>query len=188
MVASGGEGMRTEKLPLPEQHELLKLFSYEPNTGMLIRLVSNNGNRSGSIVGWLNRLGYLKTGIAGRHYMTHRIIWKMVTGCEPDDVDHLDGNRANNRWDNLRSISSSENAKNRGHQRNNTSGVQGVSWVSSRRCWVASISIKGKDRTLGRFKAFSDAVEARHEAEMVFQFHPNHGSKGRPLYPLQASF
>ena len=174
-------------MQLPDQQVLLDLLKYEPTTGKLF---------------WKNRpLGYFKTQkqkeawdaiYAGKEafntktgngylqgrlfacvYKTHRIIFKMLHGWEPLQVDHDDGDRSNNRPLNLKASSQELNQKNRKKNSDNTSGITGVSWNSVKRKWRARI---GK-QLLGYFDDFDEAVLVRVQAENTLNYHPNHGKR-----------
>ena len=86
-------------------------------------------------------------------------------------VDHIDGNRSNNRWANLREATRKTNARNMKRPSNNTSAVAGVSWHKKAGKWRAFLA--GKH--LGLFVSKSDATRARKTAERKLGFHPNHG-------------
>ena len=169
---------------LPERAVLLKLFIYDPDTGLLVRRIAeNNRNHVGDIAGSAHSGGYLTVCVEGRSFLLHRIIWKMVTGEDPFFIDHIDGVRTNNRFANLRSVSSTENSKNQTRSRANTSGVIGVTRDNRRNKWRAQMVVGQRAIYLGDFVKFDDAVAARKEAEREHGFHPNHGKEGRRLYP-----
>ena len=104
-----------------------------------------------------------------------RVIYKWMTDIEPEMVDHIDGNRLNDSWVNLRNVSVAENAKNAKKSLANKSGVTGVSWDSARNKWRAVIGHKGKSVKLGSFDCINDAISARKLAEVEYNYHPNHG-------------
>lgn len=85
-------------------------------------------------------------------------------------VDHKNGksSRNDNRKDNLRECTTSQNAMNVGLRSNNTSGVTGVYWIKSRNKWRASICLNGKNKYLGHFSDFNDAVTIRKQAEKKY--------------------
>jgi len=90
-------------------------------------------------------------------------------------VDHINGDVTDNRWENLRLIYGGENQRNMKRAHNNTSGITGVVWDQSRALWHARIRLNQKDRFLGRFKSKDEAIAARKAAERQFGFHVNHG-------------
>lgn len=119
----------------------------------------------------LSDTGYLKGRFLGREMYAHRVIWKIFYGVEPDTIDHINGDRTDNRIANLRSISPSENNKNMGKSKRNTSGVVGVSRTPAGK-WSANIVNGGKSIWLGTFCLKRQAVAARQEAERHLGFMP----------------
>lgn len=118
--------------------------------------------------------GYFRIRILGKAYQLHRVIWLYQTGEWPkEQVDHINHNRADNRWFNLREASNQENGKNRTRQRNNSSGYTGVGW--DRQKWYSKIVINKKYIFLGYFDLLENAVRARKEAEVKYGFSENHG-------------
>lgn len=183
--------------PLPTQDELRNILRYNPETGSLFwrrRPVSMfegvtesaeftskkwNGRFAGRIaLNHKSKGGYKSGSCFGKQYQAHRIIWKLMTGDEPETIDHINGNPSDNRWKNLRGASRVENQKNMAMRKDNSSGVVGVSWQPAKKRWFAYLNSAGKRVNIGRFKSFQDAVAARKAAEIQYGFHPNHGRKG----------
>ena len=105
--------------------------------------------------------GYKQGKMLHRQYYAHRIIWALNYGeWPPDQVDHINGKRTDNRIENLRLAVNAENARNRGSQLNNTSGYKGVSFYKSRGNWEANIQVNGKNKRIGYFNTAEDAHEA----------------------------
>jgi hypothetical protein len=100
---------------LPDQSYLLQKFDYNPQTGVLRWQSGLRQNRaSGKIISRLDSDGYIRLGLDGNYHRAHRIIWKMMTGEDASTlIDHIDTNKVNNRWDNLRLATMSENQRNR---------------------------------------------------------------------------
>lgn len=120
--------------------------------------------------------GYCRGEVAGRYLLAHRVIWAMIYGEWPSQpIDHINGNPADNRISNLRSVSLSENQRNRRISKNNQSGVCGVSWRPTRKKWGAVIRAGGKQIHLGSFDLKADAIAARKAAEIEHGYHQNHG-------------
>lgn len=105
----------------------------------------------------------------------HRLIWFYMTGEWPDIIDHINGNRSDNRWCNLRNVTQFENMKNRKICSNNTSGCMGVIWHKRARKWEASIRVNSKRKSLGYFDAKEEAIMIRKAAEIEYGYHENHG-------------
>lgn len=121
--------------------------------------------------------GYQHGKLDGRSFKTHRIIWKLVYGYDPVQIDHINGDRSCNRLDNLRDVSNAENSKNRRVQKNNKSGVPGVVWLKRENRWNARIKVNGQFISLGNFTEASLAAAARKAAERRYGFHENNGSR-----------
>jgi hypothetical protein len=162
--------------------ELLKRFVfYDPSSGIFKRTHvldrSQNIKRKDFIPKSVTLNGYLQISLFKTPYLVHRLIFLYMVGRFPSEVDHVDGNRLNNRWENLREVTNAINRKNMGVAVNNTSGVTGVSWYQRYGKWEASINIGRQRKYLGRFYDINDAISARKEAELSLGFHPNHGER-----------
>lgn len=120
-------------------------------------------------------LGYFRGPIFGRNFRAHRVAWAIETGEWPAQIDHINGDRSDNRFCNLRASSPAENAKNKRLNSNNSSGVLGVSWSVRDRRWVAQVMAGGKRINLGGFPSIKEAAAARAAASVKFGFHENHG-------------
>ena len=123
---------------------------------------------------------YVQFRLGGRPMLAHRVIFAMWAGVWPDDIDHINGNGADNRWANLRGVTRAENGKNMRRSKNNTSGVTGVYWVKKHSAWQPSIHVDGRHECLGTYYDFFEACCARKSAEARHGFHVNHGTN-RPL-------
>jgi len=160
-----------------------ELLSYDKSTGELRWLVSRSGApRAGQIAGWLSPIRgnfYRYVMIDKQSYSAHRLAWLIVTGEWPEaEIDHINGDGADNRWSNLRQVSSSENRRNQRRRVTNKTGVIGVHWCKSSRVWRASIKPSGEKRQyLYNGKDFFEACCARKSAEVKYDFHPNHGMR-----------
>lgn len=144
---------------MPDRDELLAYFEYDPDTGVLFR------KKSGKIVGQADLLPYPRIKYRRKTYVTHRVIWRMMTdGPMPDEIDHINGIRSDNRWCNLRAATRGENMRNFRVRADNKSGLKGVHWHKRARCWVASISVDKKMKHLGCFSSPEEAHAAYVEA------------------------
>lgn len=126
----------------------------------------------------LTASGYVRVSNKGIGYtMAHRIIWEMTNGEIPDGlfIDHINGNRRDNRIENLRLVTQKVNSMNSSLRFDNKSGVTGVAIYKRTGKWRASIQSGGKTVHLGFFDDFISACEARIVAEVRLGYHPNHG-------------
>jgi len=168
------------------QKELKETLHYNPKTGIFIRVKkTTNSIKIGDIAGFNDHNGcgkkYRKICIKNIKYYAHRLAWLYITGYLPvNDIDHADGNGLNNKWENLSEATRSENCRNVRLRSDNKSGYVGVIWIDIRCVWRAEIKTKGKNKFLGHFKELKNAVIARKEAEIKYNYHPNHGTI-RPL-------
>ena len=155
--------------------ELLDRVTYDPKTGIFTRNHDCHKKSAGDVMGG-NHDGYIRISIDNQYYLAHRLAWFYMTGEWPSKLmDHQNHVRDDNRFDNLREVDHAENHKNYTLQSNNTSGVVGVSWRSDTSKWHARIKINGKIITLGCFLHKNNAIKARKEAEIKYNFHENHG-------------
>jgi hypothetical protein len=153
------------------QKRLKELLDYDPETGEFIRKTRRYKYQIGEKAGTLNPRGYLVIGVDGKRYMAHRLAFLWMEGYFPEhDVDHIDRNRANNRWLNLRESSRSCNMMNCNVHCDSTSLVTGVGLNNRKNRWVARICILGKTFNLGTFKNKQEAVVARWHAEIKSNF------------------
>lgn len=141
------------------QSEIKKLFNYNPGTGEVTRLVANsNFVRVGDNPGWIENTGYYRVHIGGKSYLLHKVIWMYMTGEWPKfDIDHIDRNRLNNKWDNLRKATRSANMAN-GGKRESLTGFTGV--YQNKSGYMSKIKIGNQQVYLGQFKTPEEAYEA----------------------------
>ena len=119
--------------------------------------------------------GYKQGSMMGKLYLKHRVMMAMKLGYWPEYVDHINGNRSDNRIENLRPATKVENGCNAATPSSNTSGRIGVSWNKRDQRWTAYITLNQRRKSLGNFKTFEEAVECRKANEISYGFHPNHG-------------
>ena len=149
-------------------------LDYCPNSGEFSWVSRIDGSRkpAGSIN---KKLGYIQVGVNGKVHYAHRLAWMMHYGYSPSFIDHINGNRADNRICNLREVTKKENHRNMACFSNSATKVTGVCWIAQLKKWRAYITVNGKNLHLGCFPEFNEAVAARKSAEISYQFHPNHG-------------
>lgn len=174
-------------LPTPEQ--LRELLRYEPETGKLywkprpVEMFSaGNTSAEANCKAWNTRYagkeaftsisthGYRQGSVFDRMYQAHRVIWAVHYGEWPNgEVDHIDTDRLNNRIANLREATHSENKRNQGIRKSNTSGYKGVSWNSGAKSFCAQIYLEGKRIFLG-YHATAEAAHAAY-CEAAKKYH-----------------
>jgi HNH endonuclease/AP2 domain len=107
--------------------ELANYVDYDPATGSFLRKKYKNQYKPGTDAGSLNNKGYVQVCIAGTPYKAHRVAWAIMTGEWPIyEIDHKNGQRGDNRWENLRHATKSQNQGNARKRSDNTSGFKGV--------------------------------------------------------------
>lgn len=156
----------------PTVDEVRLLFDYVPETGKLIRKVrTSNRIKIGDEAGQKNTTGHLQCRMNGRLYLVHRLIWVLVYGCLPNcEIDHIDGDKTNNRLCNLRDVSHAVNMQNLNKAPSTSkTGLLGASIDKASGKFRGSIKINGKKVNLGLFKTASDAHEAYLHAKRVNQ-------------------
>ena len=179
------------KAQIPTAETLRNLLDYDPESGFLTwrprapELFHSDAIAKTWNIRFANkraftalRDGYFVGAVNYRTMGAHRVIWCHVHGTWAQEIDHINGDRSDNRIANLRSVTRSENMRNRGLSRANTSGVNGVHWSKDRECWVAQIGVGSKKvRTIGYFASLSDARAARLAAEVELDYGRLHGKR-----------
>lgn len=160
---------KTERNLTPDR--LRQLLDYDPDTGLFRWRLKRRGVVVGSECGRITAFGYREIGIDYVLRPAHRLAFLYMTGQWPvGDVDHINQDRADNRWSNLRQATRSQNSANVFiHKRKGSSGHLGVVWDSPRQRWRAQIRVDGKKVNLGRFVELADALRAyNRKAKEVF--------------------
>lgn len=158
---------------------LHEMFRYEDGKLYYKDKLMANGKpspRNGKLVNTPTGSGYISVVINKAQYKVHRLIFLMSHGYFPTFVDHIDGNRSNNRIENLREATRSQNNHNAKIRSDNTSGVKGVSWHRQNSKWCAYINTGGQRLYIGLFSTIKDAANAVAAARVKnHQFFCNHG-------------
>lgn len=149
---------------------LRELFNYDPETGIFTRRIATGRhgcNKAGTIAGYKGKLGYVELSVDNRSYHAHRLAILFMTGEWPlHMVDHKDGVRDNNRFDNLRDAPELINRQNvRRAYKVNISGLLGASKHRNR--WTATIRVAGKRLRLGNFATAEEAHAAYVAAKRI---------------------
>lgn len=162
-------GKTMKRYTEPFRVELLRtILNYSPDLGRLFWKVSLGTNvKPGDMAGTINSHNYMIVTYRGKKIPAHRLAWALVYGEWPKaEIDHIDGNRTNNRIENLRLATHSENMFNTALRTTNTSGHRGVRKVNRGAPWRAFIHDgTGRQVSLGSYETFEEAVAARKQAE-----------------------
>ena len=156
------------------QDLLHQLFEYRD--GALYWKVTRPHVYIGKEAGCVGDRGYSRIVINNKMYRTHRIIFLMHHGYLPTEIDHIDGDKLNNKIENLRAANRSQNLLNKKISNKNTSGVKGVSWCKERNKWEVQMYVNGTKKFVGRFddldvaKAMAISFREKNHGEFA-----NHG-------------
>lgn len=146
--------MTVNKPMLLTQRRLREVLDYNPNTGKFFWKVLTGPNAStNKEAGWKMKKDGRMIQIDGKGHYAHRLAWLYVYGIEPSgDIDHINGDKLDNRLINLRNVTRAQNRVNvSGVQKNNTSGYLGVDFHLAKKSWQARISFNGDRLFLGYF-------------------------------------
>jgi hypothetical protein len=150
---------------------LLEVLRYEPETGVFVWKVCRGRMKAGTVAGRLGVDGYYQIGIDKNLYFAHRLAWLYVYGYMPENsIDHINKVKGDNRIRNLREVSHQCNLRNSKRACNNTSGVCGVYWDKKCNKWRVGINVNYKNKYLGHYDDFDDAVCARLAAEQALNW------------------
>lgn len=175
----------------PSVGRLLEVLTFNPDTGSLVWRRRNVADfpsiRSHKI--WNTRFagkpalrskrkdGYLVGSVDGAACYAHRVCWAMISGAWPvGEVDHINGDRTDNRATNLRDVGRGENTRNKQVGVRNQSGALGV-MLDHTGHYRVRISDNYKSIELGRYRDFDEAVSVRKAAEAALSYHENHGRR-----------
>ena len=144
------------------QERLKEVLHYDHETGIFTRKIKTASNtKIGDIAGGLTDQGYSTICIDYKGYRAHRLAWMYLYGYFPKEIDHINGNRLDNRLCNLREVTRSENNQNHKKLRsNNTTGYVGVSQFKRDNNFLARIVVDGKIKSIGYFDTPEEASEA----------------------------
>lgn len=156
-------------IPNLPHKEALKILSYDPETGVLRWKVARGRQPAGALAG-TPKDGYLSVRVHGVIVRAHRLIWFLVTGEWPSSnmtIDHVNRDRSDNRWINLRLATIGENTANQSLRTDNTTGERGI-YAHKNGRFYAHINHLKKRISLGGFDSFDDAVAVRRAAERQY--------------------
>lgn len=169
---------------------LRELITYTPETGTFTRISKTcaNANRLplGLIPGSPSDNGYIRIGVNGSRYFAHRLAVLYMTGEWPThDVDHINRDRTDNRWCNLRSATRSENMQNIVLYKPTKSGIKGVHWNERKRKWHVRFKVHKQVIHVGYFDSLEDASNAydnevsKHHTHMPLTQKPEQAAANR---------
>jgi len=158
------------------------LLDYDPNTGKLYwkrrpgKRTFNTRYAGTEALAFVDVCGHKKGRIHDIGFQAHRVVWAHVHGAWPtEQIDHINGDPADNRIDNLRDVPHILNHYNTKRHRSNTSGHQGVAWNKRVGKWMAYVGGAKQRQYLGHYANKDDAIAARVAAESKLGYHANHG-------------
>jgi len=163
------------------QSRLKEVLSYDPTTGVFIRIQNCNRQYVGDVAGAIRpRDKYIQIRIDNRMYQAHRLAWLYVYGAHPEGmIDHINGAVQDNRISNLRVVTHLQNVQNRHNLcSRNSSGFLGVSLFKPTGRWRARLCIGKKTINLGYFDTPEKASEAYDAAKKEYCTHGYVGPKG----------
>lgn len=144
--------------------ELSSVFAYEPVSGLIVRRIVRGRHAANVRVGTVDGKGYLNVNYKGRFILLHRLAWFLTHKSLPRFIDHMNGDKCDNRIGNLRPCTMSQNMSNVVMYSHNKSGYKGVSQNSKSGKWHAQVKIHGKQTYLGR-------TDSPHEAALLYNAH-----------------
>ena len=151
--------MRT--MQKPTISEIRQAFVYDPKTGQITNRVTRGKAVAGELAGGINDAGYLVVCLKRIRIRGHHIAWALMTGELPThEIDHKNGEQADNKWTNLRPATRLQQMHNLKTPNTNRSGFKGVSWHGRGKKWQAHIRCDGTNYYLGLF----DTAERAHQA------------------------
>jgi hypothetical protein len=144
-----------------DQQKLKSVLWYDPDSGLFYWLCKGGSASPNKVAGCWTSQGYVKIRINGVLYQAHRLAWLYMTGDWPtQEIDHINRDKADNSWTNLRDVTRSENLLNSDLQVNNLSGFKGVHYCETRQKWISRICREQTNYYVGEF----DSPEAAHQA------------------------
>jgi hypothetical protein len=167
--------MKAKKLP--DLCVINDLINYDSETGIFTwKKDRRNSIKKGDTLKQVDSKGYPRVKIDGERYLLHRIAYYLYYGEEPEFIDHINNNRSDNRIDNLRACTLSQNGFNVGLSPKSTTGVKGVTWSKASKKYQCTLKVKGKSYYFGMYDDLELAELVAMEARNKF-----HGSFSRHL-------
>ena len=158
------------------QEKLKQLIHYDLDTGTITANMPRHGINSGDELGYVANNGYRVVSLGSKRFLAHRLAWFYMTGNLPEQIDHINHIKTDNRWENLREVTNTENSMNTGLSKNSTTKINGVSFHKLTGKYRVYITVNRKQIHLGMFNNLVAAIQARKQADIKYGFHPNHGN------------
>ena len=159
-------------LTMITQDKLKELFEYSTDGNLIWKVQKAKRTKIGSIAGWINtdvhRQKYMNVELDGKSYKLHRIIFMYHYGFMPKRIDHVDGNRLNNRIENLREATASQNAMNSSVRNHSKSGIKNVFLDKASNKWRVQFKINGKNYSFGSYNDLEIADLVAQEARSKY--------------------
>lgn len=145
-----------------EFEKVNELLNYNPENGKLQWKKFRAANAQvGDIAGFVGRDGYVRVKILGRSILAHRIAWLLFYKKQPEnEIDHINGDRSDNKISNLRSCDRRQNSRNTATRSDNECGIKGVGYHKPSGKWRARIYVDGKSKFIGNFLSKHEAKKA----------------------------
>ena len=148
------------------------LLDYDADTGVLRWRISRGRRKVGAVAGTVNKDGYMGISLNATTLVAHRVIWLHVHGTWPKyQIDHINGNKCDNRLSNLRDVPPALNSQNQTKaHKDSKSGILGVRWHPRDKRWIAQLKVGKRHHHLGMFRTAQEAHDAYLAAKG--RFHP----------------
>jgi hypothetical protein len=159
------------------QQELKEILNYDKDTGIFTwKIATSNRVYVGKEVSSKRNTGYISIGIKNKDYLVHRLAWLYVYGYLPKYIDHINSIRADNRIENLREVTKTQNNQNSVIRKNNTSKVKNVAWHKQCKKWHVSLCVNNKRISFGLYDDLDLASLVAQEARNKYhKEYANHG-------------
>ena len=155
--------------------DLVKSIRYDKETGRFTSLINRGRVKEGQRIDIIRKDGYARVTFKYRRYLAHRLAFYFMAGRFPKFIDHINHNKGDNRWTNIREVKHCDNMKNLTIDKRNKSGTTGVCRIKSSGRWKAEIRVDGNYKFIGNYIKIEDAIKARKDAEIKYNYHINHG-------------
>lgn len=151
--------------PITNLERIAEYLEYDANTGKFTWLKNRKGHtKAGMEAGANHGRGYIVIALDGAQYLAHRLAWAIYYGAIPENmqIDHINGNRSDNRISNLRLASHAENCRNSKVRKHSKSGIKGVKKRGNK--WHVRISVNRKEKWIGSYDTAEEANFAHQKA------------------------